>query len=182
MNTYGVVLFVHLCALLAAMSAGALAHLSEARMRDAASVEALRPWARLLGRLGKVFPVALLVLLGSGTYLVHRSWSWSSGWVDVSLVGVAVLFASGGGLVRARGVALRRALMAAPAGPVPSEVQRLIRSHPAGLASWMNTGIALGDRLRHDRQAGVRRLGGGSSRCGAAAGLALAVSQRRRHA
>ena len=91
------------------------------------SVESLRPWAGLLGRLGKVFPVALLVLLGSGAYLVHRSWSWSEGWVDVSVVGVAVLFASGGGLVRARGVALRRALMGAPARSSPG---RGAAAHP----------------------------------------------------
>ena len=117
MSTYGIVLFVHLSALLAAMSAGALAHLSEARCatphRSRRSGRGRACWDRL----GKVFPVALLVLLGSGAYLVHRSWSWSTGWVDVSIVGVALLFASGGGLVRARGVALRRALMAAPPGP-----------------------------------------------------------------
>jgi hypothetical protein len=144
MNTYGLVVFVHLMALLAAISAGAISHLAESRMQSADSVETLRPWARLLGRLGKVFPVALLVLLGSGAYLVHRSWSWSSGWVDVSIVGVALLFASGGGLVRARGVALRRALMAAPQGAVPAEVRRLLDTHPARLASWMNTGLAIG--------------------------------------
>ena len=78
---YGVVLFAHVCALLAAISAGALSHLSEARMRSAESTAALRPWARLLGRLGKVFPVALLVLLASGAYLVHRSWAGATaGW------------------------------------------------------------------------------------------------------
>jgi hypothetical protein len=181
MHTYGLVLFVHLSALLAAISAGALSHLSEARMRDAASVEAIRPWARLLGRLGKVFPVALLVLLGSGAYLVHRSWSWSSGWVDVSLVGVALLFASGGGLVRARGVALRRVLIAAQSGAVPAEAQRLIRSHPAGLASWTNTGIAIGIVFAMT----VKPAFAGSAAAvavGAAVGFAVALTQRRRHA
>jgi hypothetical protein len=181
MNTYGIVLFLHLCALLAAMSAGALAHLSEARMRDAASVEALRPWARLLGRLGRVFPVALLVLLGSGAYLVHRSWSWSSGWVDVSIVGVALLFASGGGLVQARGAALRRVLMAAPPGPIPAEARRLVRTHPAGLASWMNTGIAIAIvfamTVKPAFPSSMAALA-----VGAAAGLAIALTQRKRHA
>src|SRR3954451_14932740 len=133
MNTYGLVLFVHLSALLGAISAGALSHLAELRMQSADSVETLRPWAGLLGRLGKVFPVALLVLFASGGYLVHRSWSWSSGWGDVSIVGVALLFVSGGGLVRARGVALRRALAAASQGAVPDDVRQLLRTHPAGL-------------------------------------------------
>jgi hypothetical protein len=96
---YGVVLFAHVCALLAAISAGALSHLSEERMRSAETTAALRPWARLLGRVGKVFPVALLVLLASGTYLVHDAWSWSA-LVEASLAGVGLPFASGVGLVR----------------------------------------------------------------------------------
>lgn len=178
MNTYGLALFVHLCALLAAMSAGALSHLSEARMRDAPSVEALRSWAQLLDRLGKVFPVALFVLLGSGAYLVNRSWSWSSGWVDVSVVGVVLLFVSGGGVVRARGIALRRALMATPHGPVPREVQRLIRSHPAAFASWMNTGIAIAIVFAM----AVKPAFAGSTAAlavGGMAGLTLAATQRR---
>jgi hypothetical protein len=177
---YGVVLFVHICALLAAISAGATSHLSEARMRSAATVEALRPWAQLLGRLGKVFPVALLVLLASGAYLVHRGWSWSDGWVEASLAGVLVLFASGGGLVRARGVALRRALMGA-SGQVPAEAQRLIRVHPAGLASWMNTGIALGIVFAMTvKPALVGSVG--ALVVGAAAGLTVALGMRRRYA
>ena len=178
---YGVVLFLHLCALLAAISAGALAHLAEARMRDAVSVEFLRPWARLLGRLGKVFPIALLVLLGSGAYLVHRSWTWSAGWVDVSIVGVVLLFASGGGLVRARGVALRRALMAAGDGPVSPEVRRLIVKHPAAFASWMNTGLAIGIVFAMTAKPALP----GSVLAlvvGAAAGLGLAVGMGKRHA
>ena len=161
---YGVVLFAHVCALLAAMSAGAVSHLSEARMRSAETTAALRPWARLLGRTAKVFPVALLILLVSGAYLVHDAWSWSAGWVDASLVGVGLLFASGAGVVRVRGVALRRALMAAGDGPPPPEVRRLIVEHPAAFASWMNTGHRSRDRVRDDSESSARRLGRGARR------------------
>lgn len=178
---YGVVLFIHVFALLAAISAGALSHLSEARMRSAQTTAALRPWARLLGRLGKVFPVALLVLLASGEYLVHDAWGWGVGWVEVSLVGVGVLFASGVGLLRARGRALRRALLAAGDGPVQPEVRRLIVGHPAAFASWMNTGLAIGIVFAMT----VKPALAGSAAAvvvGAAAGLGVAVGVGRSHA
>ena len=177
---YGVVLFAHVGALLAAISAGALSHLSEARMRSASTAAALRPWAKLLGRLGKVFPVALLVLLGSGAYLVHHAWSWSAGWVEASLVGVGLLFASGAGIVRARGLALRRALMAASDGPLPPAVRRLIFRHPAVFASWMNTGLAIGIVFAMTAKPA---LAGSATALvvGASAGLGVAVGVGRRH-
>ena len=178
---YGAVLFAHVCALLAAISAGALSHLSEAGMRSAESTAALQPWAQLLSRLGKVFPVALLFLLASGAYLVHDAWSWSAGWVDVSLIGVGLLFASGAGLIRARGLALRRALMAAGNGPLPPDVSRLIDRHPAAFASWMNTGLAVGIVFVMTAKP---ELAGSTAALviGAAAGLGVAVGVGKRHA
>jgi hypothetical protein len=178
---YGVVLFMHVCALLAAISAGALSHFLEFRMRSAETTGALRPWAKLLGRLGKVFPVALLILLASGAYLVHDAWSWSAGWVVASLVGVGLLFASGGGLVRARGVALRRALMAAGDGPLPPKVRGLIVRHPAAFASWMNTGLAVG--IVFVMTAKPALAGSAAALVvGAAVGLGVAIGVGRRHA
>ena len=150
-------------------------------MRSAETVGVLRPWARLLGRLGKVFPVALLILLATGAYLVHDAWSWSAGWVDASLVGVGLLFASGAGLVRARGLALRRALMAAGDGPASPEVRRLIAKHPAAFASWVNTGLALGIVFAMTAKPA---LAGSVAALvvGAGAGLAVAVGVGRRRA
>ena len=178
---YGVVLFAHVCALLAAISAGALSHLSEERMRSAETTAALRPWARLLGRVGKVFPVALLVLLASGTYLVHDAWSWSAGWVEASLVGVGLLFASGAGPVRLRGLALRRALMEAGDGQPPPEVRRLIVRHPAAFASWMNTGLAVAIVFAMTARPA---LAGSAAALvvGTVAGLGVAIGIGRRHA
>ena len=150
-------------------------------MRSAETTAALRPWAQLLGRLGKVFPVALLILLASGAYLVHDAWSWSAGWVDASLVGVGLLFASGAGLMRVRGLALRRALMAAGDGPLPPEVRRLIVRHPAAFASWMNTGLAVGIVFAMTAKPA---LAGSTAALviGAAAGLGIAIGAGRRHA
>src|SRR5207253_2356172 len=71
----------------------------------------------------------------SGAYLVDRSWAWSSGWVDASLVGVAVLFVVGAGVIGGHSRALRRELAhagesARPARPAPSTREHLRRVPP----------------------------------------------------
>jgi hypothetical protein len=89
-------------------------------------------------------PLALLVLLGSGAYLVERGWTWSSGWVDAGLVGVGVLFVVGAAVVGGRSRALRRELADTADGAVTAPPGRIAREHVAGVASWTNTGLALG--------------------------------------
>jgi hypothetical protein len=144
MDGYRVVLFLHLCALLGAIGTSALLHFAEVRLRAADTVAAVRMWADLIEKGARVFPLALLVLLGSGTYLVDRSWAWSSGWVEASLVGVAVLFAVGAGVIGGRSRALRRELATAGEGEVSAQLGQITREHVAGVASWTNTGLALG--------------------------------------
>lgn len=144
MDGYRLVLFLHLTALLAAIGTSALLHFAETQLRAATTVAALRTWASLIERGGRVFPAALLVLLGSGSYLVHRGWSWDTGWVDAGLAGVAVLFAVGAGIVGGRSRALRRELVNCPDGALSAPLAYIAREHVAGIASWTNTGLALG--------------------------------------
>lgn len=144
MNGYGIVLFLHLAALLAAIGTAGVAHFAEARLAAADTVGAARPWATLLNRVAPVFPLALLVLLASGAYLVHREWSWSLGWIEAGLVGVTLLLANGAGVVGRRIRALRAVLGAADDGPLSGELAQLTRRHIGGLASWANTGLAVG--------------------------------------
>jgi hypothetical protein len=143
MDGYTVVLFLHLWALLGAIGTAALLHFAEARLREADSVAAIRVCARLIEKGARVFPLALLVLLGSGAYLVDRRWSWSSGWIEAGLVGVGVLFVVGASLIGGRSRALSRELARAD-GPVPARLLYLAREHVGGIASWANTGLALG--------------------------------------
>ena len=144
MDGYRLVLFLHLCALLGAIGTAALLHFAEARLRAAGTVAAVRMWARLIQRGAKVFPLALLVLLATGAYLVDQRWTWGSGWVDASLVGVGVLFVVGAAVIGGRSRALRRELADAPDGAVPARLAQIAREHVGGIASWTNTGLALG--------------------------------------
>src|SRR5438128_12151596 len=129
MDGYRLVLFVHLCALLGAIGTSALLHFAEVRLQTADTVGAVGMRARLIEKGARVFPLALLGLLASGAYLVDRSWAWSSGWVEASLVGVAVLFVVGAGLVGGRSRALRRELANAGEGAVPARLAQLTREH-----------------------------------------------------
>lgn len=144
MDAYAIVLFLHLCALLGAIGTAALLHFAEIKLRGAETVAAVRMWSRLIENGAKVFPLALLLLLGSGAYLVDRRWSWSAGWVEAALIGVGVLFLVGAGVIGGRSRALRRELRDAAEGAPRPRLAYLAREHLAGIASWTNTGLALG--------------------------------------
>lgn len=143
MDGYAVVLFLHLSALLGAIGTAALLHFAEIRLRAADSVAATRGWAHLIENGAKVFPLALLVLLGTGAYLVHSRWAWGAGWIDAALVGVVVLFVVGASVVGGRSRALRQELSGAKDGAVSGRLAYLARDHIGGIASWSNTGLAL---------------------------------------
>src|SRR5262245_31864132 len=153
MDGYRLVLFLHLSALLGAIATSAVLHLAETRLRAADTIAAVRTWAGLIDKGARVFPLVLLVLLGTGAYLVHRSWAWSSGWVVASLVGVGVLFVVGAGAIGGRSRALRRALTGARDGAVPTAVSGLAREHPGGIALLDEHRTRARDRLCDDDEA-----------------------------
>jgi hypothetical protein len=178
-NGYGIILFVHLAALLAAISTAGIAHFAEERLAAAETVAAARLWASLLNRAAPVFPLALLVLLASGAYLVHRGWTWDSGWIEAALVGVGLLFANGAGVVGRRNLALKRALRSAADGPLSDALRQVTRRHVGGIASWVNTGLAIGVVFVMTTKPG---LPGSLAALAVAAALgALAAFRLRRH-
>jgi hypothetical protein len=176
MDGYRIALFLHLLALLAAFAASGIVHLSLLRARDAASGAEALQWVGLCHRLSRVFPVALLLLLGSGSWMVHKAWDWDAGFVDAGLTGVALLFVLGGAVEGGRVRTVAAALAAAPAEPVGEEV----RDPAWWAANWANTGIATGVVF-----AMATKPSAGGAFAAVAAGLAagactgLALRQRR---
>jgi hypothetical protein len=143
MTIYTLALFVHISALLAAIAASALSHFAESRMGAAQTVGDLREWGTLAGRVGKVFPLALLTLVATGAYMVSSAWAWNDGWIDVALGGVALLFIGGEFLGR-RGKALGRMLEGDSRAPVSAAVRRVLRDPLTHSVSYATTTLSIG--------------------------------------
>jgi hypothetical protein len=123
MQTYDIALFFHLLALLAGTSASAAIALAMQRVRRARTGGEALLWLALCKNVAKTFPVALVVLVATGAYMVHRAWAWNDGWVDAGLAGVVLLGVLGD---RVEGAAARRIagrLAADPAAPCEAVIR-----------------------------------------------------------
>ena len=71
----------------------------------------------MAGKTEKVFPVAIVGLFLTGAYMTHDVWTWDTGWIIISLVGL-ILIALQGALVGGRTLrsnSSRRCTRTAPA-------------------------------------------------------------------
>jgi hypothetical protein len=143
LKLYHIMLFVHICALLVAIAASTLSHFAAIRMQATRTVGELRGWTLLVNKVGRAFPIALLVLVASGAYMVNKAWTWKAGWVNAALVGVVVLFACGG-YVGSRVNALRRALTGDADAAVDPAIARMLRDPLTNSIAWANTFLAIG--------------------------------------
>jgi Predicted integral membrane protein (DUF2269) len=123
----GFVLFLHIgVALLAFMMAGVM-HAALQAMARAGNVAEMRSWARAVHRLDPLFPVAALLLLGLGAWLIHLSggeFRWSDGWVLAAVTTLVVIEGLSGALLAPRAKALVHAIDHTADGPVPEPIRR----------------------------------------------------------
>jgi hypothetical protein len=112
-----VVLFVHLLALLLATGASVLAFFAALQLRGAATAGDVARWGRVVKAVVPAFPVATLLLLGSGAYLTQVGWGWTTPWIDAGLAGLALIVACGSGIEAARGRALEQEVRTAGMTP-----------------------------------------------------------------
>ena len=141
MDTYHVVLYVHLLSLLLGMMAGGVLVVCLLQLRAAPTLEAAMPWGMVAGKTEKAFPVAVLGLFGTGAYMTSDLWTWSTGWIDVSIAGLAIL-ALQGPLVGGRTAKkLEHALMENGPGALGEAARKMTR-HP-GLWVTEFTNLAL---------------------------------------
>jgi hypothetical protein len=122
-------LYVHLLALLLGMMAGGILVVCLLQLRAATTLEAALPWGMVAGKTEKAFPIAVLGLFGTGAYMTSDLWTWGTGWIDVSIAGLAIL-ALQGPLVGGRTAKkLEHALMENGPGPLGEAARRMTR-HP----------------------------------------------------
>jgi hypothetical protein len=148
MTLYNVVLFAHIAMLLSAMALAGSIHACELLMRRAKTVDQLRLLS-MPGRLGPIFGVLVLALVGLGFWLTGLSeqpdkFSVSDPFVWSALVGAAVLFVSGPLIHAPHGKHLKEALEAAPEGPISAELRSAALARPGVTAGWWNSFLAIG--------------------------------------
>ncbi|MHB1311385.1 MAG: hypothetical protein ACYC3L_05135 [Gemmatimonadaceae bacterium] len=141
MTKYQLALSLHLFALLAATAASAIVHLAAARRAASPSLREAMAWGKLMGSTSRVFPVAVLILVATGAFMVADHWQWADGWVVAGLVGAVALLASGA-TVGGRGAAearanvqrLQQAGRDLPNDAAPDRVMALLSDANTGLA------------------------------------------------
>src|SRR2546423_9594745 len=144
MDTYRTVLYLHVLSLLLGIGAAAVVGVCLFRLRAAQSLTDALPWGMLAGQTERVFPVAILGLFASGAYMTSDVWTWSTGWIDVSIAGLAVIALQGPLVAGRRAKAMEHALRENGPGPLGARARRLTRDPALWIVALANPGIVLG--------------------------------------
>jgi hypothetical protein len=139
-STYQTVLFIHLLALFIGIGAGSILVVCLFKLAAATTVSEAAPWGSVAGKTGRVFPIAIVGLFGSGAYLTSDAWTWTTGWIVVGIAGLAVLAVQGPLFGERSGKKLEQALRSNGPGPLGEQARRMAR-YPA---LWITEFSALG--------------------------------------
>jgi hypothetical protein len=144
LDTYHVVLYIHLLALFVGIGAGTVLLVCLFQLRAAQTLADAVPWGRVAGKTGRAFPVAILGLFGTGAYMTADVWTWSTRWIDVSIAGLLLLALQGPLVAERTAKKLERALQDNGPGPLGEQARRMTRHPGLWVAEFSNFGVVLG--------------------------------------
>ena len=110
MNGYSIALLCHLASLLLATVAATHTTSLAIGLRSCTKAGSATRQLRSILRTVRLFPVAVLGLLASGSYMVHLAWSWANPWLVTSIIGLALILVLGPGIEGRRNRNLQREL------------------------------------------------------------------------
>lgn len=144
MSWYGLGLFLHLTAVVAAFWFGMMIHGGVARLWRAGECgEARAACAQIAGG-EKAMPWVALALLATGAYLTQSGWNWTRPWILVSIAGLILIE----GVGASAGKKMRAVAARLPsAGRVPEEVAAALRAPLARAGHYFPPVTALGVML-----------------------------------
>ena len=143
MDTYHVVLYIHLLALFIGIGAASVLLACLFQLRAAQTLADAVPWGMVAGKTARAFPIAVLGLFGTGAYMTSDIWTWSTGWIDVSIAGLALVAVQGPLVAERTAHKLGEALQANGPGPLGEEARRMTRHPGLWVAELTNIGVVL---------------------------------------
>ena len=143
MDTYHVVLYIHLLSLFVGVGAAAVLALCLFQLRGARELVDALPWGRVAGKTGRLFPIAILGLFGSGAYMTSDVWTWSTGWIQVGIAALVVLAIQGPVIAERSGKKLEDALRENGPGPLGEHARRMTRYPGLWVVEFSAIGLVL---------------------------------------
>ncbi len=143
MDTYHYVLYIHLLSLFVGIGAAAVLSVCLFQLRRARELADALPWGRVAGTAGRVFPIAILGLFGSGAYMTSDVWTWSTGWIEVGIAALVVLAIQGPVIAERSGKKLEHALRENGPGPLGERALRMTRYPGLWVTEFSAIGLVL---------------------------------------
>ena len=144
LDTYHVVLYIHLLSLLVGIGAASVLVVCLFQLRGAREVADAIPWGSVAGKIARLFPIAILGLFASGAYMTSDVWTWSSGWIVVGIVALVVLGVQGPVIAERSGKKLEHALRENGPGPLGDHARRMTRYWGLWAIEFSAIGLVLG--------------------------------------
>jgi uncharacterized membrane protein len=144
LDTYHVVLYIHLLSLFVGIGAASVLVVCLFQLRGAREVTDAVPWGMTAGKIGRLFPIAILGLFGSGAYMTSDVWTWSSSWIVVGIVALVVLAIQGPMIAERSGKKLEHALRENGPGPLGDHARRMTRYWGLWVIEFSAIGLVLG--------------------------------------
>jgi len=143
LDTYHVVLYIHLLSLFVGIGAAAVLSVCLFQLRAARELTDALPWGRVAGKVGRFFPIAILGLFGSGAYMTSDIWTWSTGWIEVGIAALVVLAIQGPVIAERSGKKLEHALRENGPGPLGENARRMTRYPGLWVTEFSAIGLVL---------------------------------------
>jgi hypothetical protein len=144
LDTYHVVLYVHLLSLLVGIGAASVLVVCLFQLRGAGDLMEAVPWGMTAGKIARLFPIAILGLFASGAYMTSDVWTWSTGWIVVGIVALVVLGIQGPVIAERSGKKLEHALRENGPGPLGDHARRMCRYWGLWIIEFSAIGLVLG--------------------------------------
>jgi hypothetical protein len=144
LDTYHVVLYIHLLALFVGIGAGSILVLCLIQLRSARTLEAAAPWGATAPKVARLFPIAILGLFGSGAYMTSDVWTWDTGWIDVGIAALVVLGLQGPLLAERAGKKVGQAMGQNGPGALRGRALEMTRYTPLWCVELSSLGLVFG--------------------------------------
>jgi hypothetical protein len=171
LDKYHVALYIHFVSLLIGIGAASVLTVCAFQLRAARTLADAGPWGRVAAKVGRLFPIAILGLFGSGAYMTSDLWTWDTGWIEVGIAALVVLAIQGPVVAERSGKKVAQALMANGPGELRGDALRKTRYLPLWWAEMSAIGLVLAIIWNMTTKAGL-----GSSIAAAVGGYAVGVA------